>query len=125
MLSCRIRIVWNVLFHGVHAVFGMIMMSVLSHRNYACLCRSPTPRWDDPGMTLWVLMMVMVMVIMLFAPLLSRASHFHRSFDLFLARAALADMERNLMSRMHAQDKNRFRAVGLSSVLLLVSSMFE
>lgn len=39
----------------------------------------------------------------------------------FLALASLADMERNLMSRMHAQDKNRFRAVGLSSVLLLVS----
>eukprot|EP00752_Nemacystus_decipiens_P012697 g11249.t1 len=37
-----------------------------------------------------------------------------------------AEMERNLMSRMHAQDKNRFRAVGLSSVLLLiwVLSMF-
>ncbi|CAN0131344.1 unnamed protein product, partial [Ectocarpus fasciculatus] len=31
-----------------------------------------------------------------------------------------AEMERNLMSRMHAQDKNRFRAVGLSSVLILV-----
>lgn len=33
---------------------------------------------------------------------------------------SLADMERNLMLRMHAQDKNRFRAVGLSSLLLLV-----
>ena len=39
----------------------------------------------------------------------------------YLALASPADMERNLMSRMHAQDKNRFRAVGLSSVLLLVS----
>lgn len=29
------------------------------------------------------------------------------------------------MSRMHAQDKNRFRAVGLSSVLLLVSRLFS
>ncbi|CAM9246564.1 unnamed protein product [Ectocarpus sp. 12 AP-2014] len=37
-----------------------------------------------------------------------------------------AEMERNLMSRMHAQDKNRFRAVGLSSLLILiwVLSMF-
>lgn len=32
----------------------------------------------------------------------------------------VTEMERNLMSRMHAQDKNRFRAVGLSSVLILV-----
>lgn len=31
-----------------------------------------------------------------------------------------AEMERTLMSKMHAQDKNRFRALGLSGVLLLV-----
>lgn len=31
-----------------------------------------------------------------------------------------AEMERTLMSKMHAQDKNQFRAIGLSGVLLLV-----